>query len=361
MKKAALNMVYRFLVGSYTKNEGHVPDARGDGISVLEFDGELETCRTLSIASNVINPTYLALDAEASIVYSIVEESSDNNAVDSWRLRNNGTLSLQSGNNTRGWSGCHLSIIPDKNRLFAASYNNGVLSEYKINKGEISPLINEIIYEGSGPDIIRQDAPHAHQVIPDSSGKYIYVCDLGTDMVWMHQLDSMKEAPAIALKAPAGYGPRHLAFDPESNIAYVLCELTPKLLLVTVDPISGKMEITQELDTVSQCRMMEAAPAAVKIHPSGHTIAVSNRFDDTISVFEINRTADITLSLIDNFSCRGKTPRDITFSRDGEMLFIANQDSHDIQCRHFISSTGLPGVGWSPKIDIGSPVCIVMA
>jgi len=354
-------MVYRFLVGSYTKNEGHVPDARGDGISVLEFDGESEICSTLSIASNVINPTYLALDAEAGIVYSVVEESTENNAVDSWHLSKKGMLNLQSQNNTRGWSGCHLSIIPDKNRLFAASYNDGVLSEYMIKNGEISPLIHDFIYDGSGPDRIRQDASHAHQVMPDSSGKYIYVCDLGTDKVWMHQLDSMEEHPAIALKVPAGFGPRHLTFDPKSKIAYVLCELTPKLLLVTVDPISGKMEITQELNTVSRNRMKEAAPAAVKIHPSGHTIAVSNRFDDTVSVFAIKRAADITLSLIDNFSCRGKTPRDITFSRDGKLLFIANQDSHDIQCRHFISSTGLPAAGWSPKIDIGSPVCIVMA
>ena len=353
-------MIYRFIVGSYTKNEGHVPDARGDGISVLEFDGELEICRTLSIASNVINPTYLALDTEASIVYSVIEESTNNNAVDSWHLSNKGTLNRQSGNNTRGWSGCHLSITPDNNRLFAASYNDGVLSEYMINRGEISPLIHEFIYEGSGPTTIRQDAPHAHQVIPDSSGKYIYVCDLGTDTVWMHQLDSMNEAPAIALKVPAGFGPRHLAFDPESNIAYLLCELTPKLLVVEIDQMSSKMEIAQELDTVSQNRMEKTAPAAVKIHPSGRTIAVSNRFDDTISVFAIERSADITLSLIDNFPCRGKTPRDITFTQDGKILFIANQDSHDIQCRHFSEISGLPIETWSPKIDIGSPVCIVM-
>ena len=31
-------MTYRFAVGTYTKIEGHVPEGRGDGISILELD-----------------------------------------------------------------------------------------------------------------------------------------------------------------------------------------------------------------------------------------------------------------------------------------------------------------------------------
>jgi 6-phosphogluconolactonase len=105
----------------------------------------------------------------------------------------------------------------------------------------------------------------------------------------------------------------------------------------------------------------------VKLHPSGRTLAVSSRFDDSISVFSISRggagseTGEAAvLSLADRFSCRGKTPRDITFSPDGRQLFIANQDSHNISCRNFSPSSGMPAEGWAGEVSTGSPVCIVV-
>jgi 6-phosphogluconolactonase (cycloisomerase 2 family) len=169
------------------------------------------------------------------------------------------------------------------------------------------------------------------------------------------------------LKLPPGSGPRHLAFDTEGRHAYVLCELSPVLYVCSVDSETGELRITQELEAADPQSGDTAAPAAVKLHPSGKTLAVSSRFDDRISVFSINREGagsefrgNAVLSLVDRFSCRGKTPRDITFSPDGSLLFIANQDSHNISCRNFNPSSGLPGYGWAEEVSTGSPVCIVM-
>ena len=119
------------------------------------------------------------------------------------------------------------------------------------------------------------------------------------------------------------------------------------------------MRITQEIDTVAAERMGIAAPAAVKLHPSGRALAVSNRFDDTITVFAIDRESG-RLRYLDRFPCGGKTPRDIEFDPSGRMLFIANQDSHEISRRHFDPVTGAPGRDRAPALEIGSPVCILM-
>ncbi len=354
-------MTYRFAVGSYTKIEGHVPDGRGEGISILEFNEETGNCRTLSTASDVVNPTYIALDSTRGILYSVSEEPLAFDTINSWLLDKLGFLVQLNGKKTAGRSGCHLSILPGSNQIYSASYSDGVLSTYKLRDGVVDSLLFEFAYQGNGPNRVRQEASHAHQVIPGPDGKHLYVCDLGTDTIWMHLPDAITKPPSVALKVPDGFGPRHIAFDPISNIAYVLCELIPKLLVTVIDPDSGSMEIVQELDTVDRNRRELAAPAAIKIHPSSRTIAVSNRFDDTISVFGIERDSDVSLSLIDNFPCRGKTTRDIEFSPDGRILFIANQDSHNIQCRHFEGETGMPLEKWSHKIDIGSPVCVVMA
>jgi 6-phosphogluconolactonase len=354
-------LTYRFTVGSYTKIEGHVPDGNGDGISVLEFDGDTGICKTLSVASDVINPTYLALDPSNRILYSVSEESLAFDSIKSWLLDKKGVLVQLNGEKTAGRSGCHISISPDRNQIYSASYSDGVFSAYTLRDGAVDSLSFEFVYQGEGPNRIRQEASHAHQAIPGPDEKHLYVCDLGTDTVWTHSPDALTMPPSVALKVPAGFGPRHMAFDPISDVAYVLCELVPKLLVTVIDADSGSMEIIQELDTVGKNRMEQAAPAAIKIHPSSRTIAVSNRFDDTISVFGIERDREVSLSLIDNFPCRGKTTRDMEFSPDGRILFIANQDSHDIQCRHFEGETGMPLEKWSHKIDIGSPVCIVMA
>jgi len=234
-------------------------------------------------------------------------------------------------------------------------------------RGEISPAILNCSYTGNGPVTERQASPHAHQVLPGPLGNFLYVCDLGSDTAWRHSTDSFQKPPSAALKVPPGYGLRHLVFGLHGKYAYVLCELQPILLVCSINPQTGEMTILQELQTVTSENMNIAAPAAVKFHPSGRTLAVSNRFDDTVAFFSISRSGytdaagkSAVLSLVDRFSCRGKTPRDITFSPDGSRLFIANQDSHNISCRNFDIITGPPGVDWGEELFTGPPACIVM-
>ena len=219
-------------------------------------------------------------------------------------------------------------------------------------------------YEGRGPNAGRQEASHAHQVTLSPWGPHLYVCDLGSDTLWMHPADAADDEsrpPAMALKAPPGYGPRHLAYDPVLPAAYIQCELVARILVAVINPDTGAMTLLEEHDTAAPDRMDIAAPAAVKVHPSGRTLAVSNRFDDTIAVFSIHRSAGApALTLADRFPCGGQAPRDIEFNSAGTRLFIANQDSHAVTCRHFDGGSGLPADGWAAPLETGSPVCVVM-
>ena len=222
-------------------------------------------------------------------------------------------------------------------------------------------------YRGHGPNPERQAGPHAHQITLSPWGGRLYLCDLGSDAVWMHQpgdTDHPENPAQIALEVPPGYGPRHLAYDPVLPLAYILCELLPRLLVAAIDPETGVMRILEEHDTVAEEQMTISAPAAVKVHPSGQTLAVSNRFDDTIAVFAILRAggeggSSVRLSLVNRFPCGGKAPRDIEFNTTGNRLLIANQDSHNISCRHFDPQSGLPVEDWASGYSTGSPVCIL--
>jgi 6-phosphogluconolactonase len=175
------------------------------------------------------------------------------------------------------------------------------------------------------------------------------------------EADDVSRPPVKALEIPAGYGPRHLAYDPIRPAAYVQCELVARILVAVIDPETGDMTIREEHDTAAPDQMDISAPAAVKLHPSGRTLAVSNRFDDTIAVFAIDRSSGApSLTLADRFPCGGQAPRDIEFNSTGTRLFIANQDSHAVTCRFFDGESGLPADGWAEPLETGSPVCIVM-
>jgi len=350
-----------FASGCYTEKMDHTPFSCGEGIVLLDFDDVHGSLTTLTTMRGLKNPSYLDWVQESQSLYVVTESSGGDGEIREFILNTDGTLVPGSVRTGPGRAGCHLKVLPDKNRIFAASYMDGCLKKYLLNQKE-SASSSVHFYKGRGPVSGRQDSSHAHQVLPGPGHHFLYICDLGSDRVWIHSLEHEGHPLVGSLSVPAGYGPRHLAFDTSGQYVFILCELNPRLLVARVNPEDGSLSIEQDLPTVSFDATERTAPAAVKIHPSGNTIAVSNRFDDTIRLFRIIRNdADDKLHLEESetFSCRGKTPRDICFSPSGRWLLVANQDSSDVQIRSFDPETGKPGNVWGAPLTLGTPVCLV--
>lgn len=348
-----------FAIGSYTRHSSPSIDARGAGLSLIgrNSSGALEL---ICSDSQLHNPTYAAWEPQSRTLYAVSELDGKKGAAASFRVDSSWNLHLESHCRSSSGSACHISLLADQNRLLTVSYGEGSLTGYELTGGHPSAVSHVHLYTGSGPDTARQSGSHAHQVLPSPFGPFIYVCDLGADTIWMHPLNDLNSPPRCALKLPGGYGPRHLAFAPNAAAAYILCELTPRLLAVDIDQISGEMTIRQDVEAAAFEHENAAAPAAVKVHPSGQTLAVSSRFDDSISVFAIpEEPQPAPLRLIERFSCGGKTPRDVEFDSSGGELLIANQDSHSITRRRFDEKTGAALKEWLPPFETGSPVCLV--
>jgi 6-phosphogluconolactonase (cycloisomerase 2 family) len=354
-----------FAVGSYTHPDSPAPEPRGRGISIFDWDESTGRGRLISEYTDIRNPSCLSSDRDSKMLYAVSEEENSSGSVTAFVYSRGGVLKPVGRQEGPGRAGCHLSPVCSPPGIAVVSYGDGRLRIYPLEEGVPGFPVFTYSYQGSGPDSHRQESPHAHQVLPGPDGRFLYVTDLGSDVVWKHSTADAGKDISPALKLPPGYGPRHLAFDPGGQYAYLLCELVPVLLVCGIDTVSGEMRILQELKTSSPGNIHPGAPAAVKIHPSGKTLAVSSRFDNIISVFTISRGGEISgdkrvLIPAGGFSSRGKTPRDICFTESGSRLFIANQDSHNISCRNFNPLTGLPADGWEEDISSGSPVCIVM-
>lgn len=74
----------------------------------------------------------------------------------------------------------------------------------------VFPTINE-----TGPVTLRQDRSYLHHVVPDPTGQFVLIPDLGGDRIRVYRYDQKKIAPveelAPLMTAP-GVGPRHAAF-----------------------------------------------------------------------------------------------------------------------------------------------------
>ena len=63
------------------------------------------------------------------------------------------------------------------------------------------------------------------------------------------------------------------------------------------------------------------------------------------------------LAEVGRFDCGGRTPRDIALSPAGDVLFVANQDSHGINAFAIDRNTGMFGAMLA-TLAVGSPTCI---
>ena len=256
---------------------------------------------------------------------------------------------------TPGSAICHLALSPGGETLYAVSYLGGVTAHVLGADGSIGAAHREITYAGSGPNRERQEASHPHQAVVAPDGGHLFVCDLGCDKVWVHSLDGGTLGPAAAIDAPAGSGPRHLVFHPTLPRFYLLSELDGAVRVYEGQGADWKLVASHTALPPN----FSGTPggAAIRLHPSGRTLAVSVRGSDTLAVFDIDARGDLASAA--NFSSGGKTPRDFDFTPSGRWLVALNQDSDNAVAFRFDADTGLPTGYAGPPFAIGCPVCVI--
>ena len=146
-------------------------------------------------------------------------------------------------------------------------------------------------HSGSGPNHERQEAPHPHCIMQDANNRFVFVPDLGIDRVVVYQLDTeqQKLIPHDSVPSPAGSGPRHIAFHPNGQFAYVVNELDATVSAFRYDAEAGKLTALQHAPSLPADFKGENTAAEVRISPDGRFLYMSNRGADNITVFSIIR------------------------------------------------------------------------
>jgi 6-phosphogluconolactonase len=307
-------------------------------------DGELTLVETVPAE----NPSFLALDPTLTHLYSVNENLAGR--VSAYAIDPaNGTLTFLNTASANGKHTTHLSVHPSAQYLLAANYTSGDFPIFRIQpNGSIGPMTDEFPSEGNGtgPNPDRQEGPHAHQILTDLDAQHVFGVDLGADKVNVLNLDlgTGLLTPNTVPFAPvaSGSGPRHMAFHPDRQHAYVLDELVSSITVFAYDPVRGAFIWLQTISTLPERFHGSNTTAEIRIHPSGRFLYNTNRGHNSITMYAIDPDTG-KLEVIGWQSTRGEWPRGMNIDPSGTFLYAANQNTDTIAVFRIKSNGQLNG------------------
>ena len=214
---------------------------------------------------------------------------------------------------SQGVSFCHFAA--DGEDVYCANYATG--SVLHIRGDEVSLTEPRVPEDGElGPDKGRQERPHCHQCLLSPDGRFVLVCDLGLDAVFVYDRDMRLVSKA---KVPDGHGARHGVFSPDGRTLYVLAEMASSLTVMDFD---GERGILTPVETVS----------ARPVFP------------------ELTQTADSLYTAADIDPDRLTDAASIVVSKDGRRLYFSNRGTANT-----IASIALDADGHHPRVLAQTP------
>ncbi len=250
---------------------------------------------------------------------------------------------------------CHLAVNKDETLIATAQYGSGCIDIFSLkSNGHLDEHVQHIQQNGSGPNQDRQTQAHAHQVQFLETTNQLVCVDLGSDSVRFYNFaQGLYCNQAMEVAMPAGSGPRHLIFNQDETIAYVLCELSETIVIIAKQDNEWKM--IKELPALAGEENKEAA-AAIRLSADGKFVYASLRAQSLITCYRVSNDG-LDLNLVSSIATQGDFPRDFAITFDDEWLVVANQHSNSLTSFKRDTSSGeLTFSGHSLNID--APVCI---
>ena len=337
-----------------------LPPSRGIyGFSLNRATGEITPAGLMAEAKN---PAFLAKHPAHDILYTIADSENpqrQDGIVIAFRPDPE-THHLHRINSlhTEAPGATHLSVHPDGTHLFTANFHSGTFSVFALHPdGSLKNLLQNTQLHGHGPNPTRQAISHPHWAATDPSGRFLRVCDLGTDRLYSYILNPAKTTylpnknqPFATV--PSGAGPRHAVYSPDGLHFFVINEITCTLDLFLHDPATGILRHLQSLPTLPAGFFGENKAAGIVLHPNGKFLYVSNRGADLITAvtldgLEKNKQNSPDAGFSGNFATvtqhipsGGRFPRFITLDPTGRFLLALNEKSHHLALFRIHPETG---------------------
>jgi 6-phosphogluconolactonase len=306
------------------------------------------------------NPSFLSIHPNRRVLYA-VNEIEQSGMVSAFAIESGtGALTRLNQQPSGGGAPCYVSVDRSGRAALVANYAGGSVALLPIeSSGALAPA-HVVQHTGKGPNAERQEAPHAHCILPDPSNRFALAADLGADRVFVYRLDlegislrHIEEGDAIMR---SGAGPRHIVFHPTLPLVFVANELDSTVATLRFDSARGALAPIDTRSTLPTGWTGTNYPADIHVAANGRTLYVSNRGHNSIAVFSIAESTG-ALALEQVVSTEGDWPRNFSLDPTGRWVLVANQRSDSVVVFGRDPENGTL-TATRQRLALPSPVCL---
>src|SRR5438876_5427427 len=349
-------------VGTYTEG------TRSEGIYLIRMARRSGQLRRVGSVDAGANPSFLAIHPNGRVLYAVNElekyQGRPTGAVTAFAIaKDTGALTPLNEQPSEGGAPCFVSVDRSGRVVLVANYVGGNVAVLALRaNGALDPAAHVVQHTGTGPNAERQEAPHAHCILPDPSNRFALAADLGADRVFVYRLDlegkSLRHVEGGDAVMRPGAGPRHVAFHPTLPLVFVANELDSTVATQRFDAGRGALSLVDTRSTIPAGWTGTNYPADIHVAANGRTLYVSNRGHNSIAVFSVAESTG-ALALDQVVSTEGDWPRNFSLDPTGRWLLVANQRSGSVVVFGRDPDTGrLTPTRPPQRLALPSPVCL---
>ena len=217
-----------------------------------------------------ISPSWFRLHPSLPVLYTTNEtfDGSDS-SVTAFGITPTGGLERMGRVTTGGGSACHFSVHPRCGYLAATNHGQdfggnagGSVAVISLDaaSGDVVAQTDHVVHEQPTDaallaDPAREDwTPHAHSANWSLCGRFLFVCEKGTDRIIVYAFDeaSGKISNHSECMVTIGGGARHIAVHPDGNHIFCNEEAGARVTAYDWDAEAGVLTPTQTLSTLPE-------------------------------------------------------------------------------------------------------------
>jgi 6-phosphogluconolactonase len=310
-------------VGSYTAGTSK-------GIYAWRFNPADGKVKSLGLVAATPQPAHIWATPNGKYLYTVNWET--DGGVSAYAIdRHTGALTFLNKVSSHGAQPNQVMVDPSGRVAVTVNYTSGSGAAYKIEPdGKLSEAFWVDRHTGK-PLSPKQPGAKQHGIQFSKDDKYLFIADLGLDRVYSYHFDAAK--PSITPFDPpyvnthAGAGPRRMQMSPDGKYLYVCHETDSEVSVFAVD--GGKLKEIQVIDTVPPDKKLHNTTAEILIDKAGRYLYVSNRGNDSITLYTVDPTSG-GLTVKEHIPSGGRTPRNIRFDPSGDWFFAANENGGNV-------------------------------
>jgi 6-phosphogluconolactonase len=301
------------------------------------------------------SPTYMAFRPDKKFAYALNEGSPGR--IMSYSInQTTGDLTMINMALSGGNGPAHLSVHKSGKWVLSSNYGSGHVATLAImDSGAVADPVMD--------NILQPVMQHAHQIINDVSGKFVFVpspepmngSTMGKIMQLVIDVNTGKltmNDPPSAPTAPDAR-PRHVAFHPNEKWAYHVNETGATVVAWNYDAATGKLSNPDTQPATPAGYMGPAANGAhLVVHPTGKYLYVAVRVLNAIVMYTIDQnTGRLSNPVFEMGGGMIKTPRDFNVDPSGRYLIVANQDGGTVMVFRINAADG-------KLTQVGDPIAV---